>query len=208
MTLRQVLAFGREALLLELAVYRALARMLARRPDVPPGAEPIGYGQLVTPVLWLWIFGSAVEVVVLEVVLRQIEAGWAEAVRLPALMIGVWGLLWMLGLLAAHRVRPHLLTEDRLMVRAGLRVWVEVPLAAVVAVRVLEQELPSTIWSLHLADELVLVGVSGRCNLELELTVPTALASSKGELVAARLGLWVDDARAAKALLADRIGVA
>ncbi|WP_243059777.1 hypothetical protein [Nocardioides sp. SR21] len=207
MTLRQVLAFGKEALLLELAVYRALARMVARRPDVPLGAVPIGYGQLVTPMLWLWIFGSAVEVVVLEVVLRHLEAGWAEAIRLPALVVGLWGLLWMLGLLAAHRVRPHLLTEDRLVVRAGLRVWVEVPLATVVAVRAVEQELPSTIWSLHQADELVLVGVSGRCNLELELAAPTALATSKGELVAGRLGLWVDDARAARALIADRIGV-
>ena len=29
--------------------------------------------------LWLWIFGSATEVVVVELVLRQVEAGWAEA---------------------------------------------------------------------------------------------------------------------------------
>ena len=103
MSLRRLPALAWEALLLELALYRSLARWVARRPDVPSYATPIGYAQLVGPMLWLWIFGSATEVVVIEVVLREVDAGWAEAIRLPLLVVGIWGVLWMLGLMAAYR---------------------------------------------------------------------------------------------------------
>ena len=54
------------AVKLEVTLYLALGRWIARRRDVPPGTVPIGYSQLVTPMLMLWIFGSAVEVVVLD----------------------------------------------------------------------------------------------------------------------------------------------
>ena len=54
------------ALKLEVTLYLALARWVAQRPDVPAGTTPIGYSRLVAPMLWLWIFGSATEVVVLD----------------------------------------------------------------------------------------------------------------------------------------------
>lgn len=204
----KLLGLIREAVLLELALYRSLARWVARRPDIPAGATPIGYARLVGPMLWLWIFGSATEVVVVEVVLRQVGAGWADAVRLPVLVLGIWGVLWMLGMLAAYRVRPHLLTEDRLQIRNGARTWVDVPLAALATLRSVEHELPGVIKSLHQEEGLLLVGVSSRTNLELKLTGPTVLSTSKGKLTADRVGLWVDDPRAVSSRLkkvADRV---
>ena len=86
----------------EVALYVALTRWLLRRADVPAGATPWGYARLVGPVLWLWIFGSATEVVVVHVI-----TPWA-GVRLALLVVGIWGLVWMLGLLASYRVYPHL----------------------------------------------------------------------------------------------------
>ena len=65
MTLRRLPELAWEAVLLELALYRSLVRWCARRPDVPAGATPVGHAQLVGPMLWLWIFGSATEVVVI-----------------------------------------------------------------------------------------------------------------------------------------------
>lgn len=193
MNVRRLPALAREALLLELALYRSLARWIARRPDVPAGATPIGYAQLVGPMLWLWIFGSATEVVVLEVVLRQIETSWAEALRLPLLAIGIWGVLWMLGMMAAYRVRPHLLTDDRLRIRNSARTWVDLPLDAVAATRTIEHELPGIVRAVHQQDDLLLVGVGSRTNLELKLTEPTALRTSKGVMTAGRVGIWVDE---------------
>ncbi|WP_286929157.1 MULTISPECIES: hypothetical protein [Aeromicrobium] len=195
MTTRRLLGLAREALLLELALYRSLVRWIARRPDVPAGATPIGYAQLVGPMLWLWIFGSATETVAVELVLRHVDAAWADAIRLPLLVLGIWGVLWMLGLLASYRVRPHLLHDDRLRLRCGARTWVDVPLAAVAGCRLVEHEMPGTIRSVHHEDDLLLLGVSGRTNLELELTGVTTLRSSKGELVADRVGFWVDAPR-------------
>ena len=193
MNLRRLPIVAWEALLLELALYRSLARWIARRPDVPAGATPIGYNRLVGPMLWLWIFGSATEVVVLEVVLRQVETSWAEALRLPLLVIGVWGVLWMLGMMAAYRVRPHLLSEDRLRIRNSARTWVDLPLNAVAATRTIEHELPGVVRAVHHEDGLLLVGVSSRTNLELVLTRPTDLHTSKGTMTADRVGLWVDE---------------
>lgn len=191
----RLLALAREALLLELALYRSLARWIGRRPDVPAGATPIGYAKLVGPMLWLWIFGSATEVVVVEVVLRQVDAGWADAIRTPLLVIGAWGLLWMLGMLAAHRVRPHLLTPDRLLIRNSARTWVDLPLEALARTRTVEHELPGVVKALHHEDDLLLVGVSSRTNLELVLSAAATLRTSKGALTAGRVGLWVDDPR-------------
>ncbi len=195
MSPRRLLELAWNALLLELALYRSLARWVTRRPDTPPGATPLGYAQLVGPMLWLWIFGSAVEVVVVEVVLQSIGAGWAEAIRLPLLAVGIWGVLWMLGLLAAYRVRPHLLFDDHLRVRSGARTWVEVPLDSVASLRAAEHELPGVIRAVHQDEGLLLVGVGSRTNVELTLTGPTSLASSQGEVVADSVGLWVDDPR-------------
>ena len=204
MSLRRVLSLAWEAVLLELALYRSLVRWVVRRPDVPADATPIGYSQLVGPMLWLWIFGSATEAIVVEVVLRQVDAGWAEGIRLPLLVLGIWGVLWMVGMLAAYRVRPHLLTDDRLRIRNSARTWVDLPLAAIATTQVTEHELPGVIKALHLEERLLLVGVSSRTNLELTLTGPTALQTSKGELTADRVGLWVDDPRAVAAQLRRR----
>ena len=90
--------------------------------------------------LWLWIFGSMAEVVAVELVLRSIDAAWAEAIRLPLLVVGVWGALWMLGMAASFHVRRHLLLPDRLVLRDGPRARVEVPLDAVTGVGLAEHE--------------------------------------------------------------------
>ncbi|WP_182378717.1 hypothetical protein [Nocardioides sp. WS12] len=201
-----VFAHVRDAILLELALYGCLARWIIRRPAVPRGATPIGYAQLVGPMLWLWIFGSATEAVVVEVVLRQIDTGWAEAIRLPFLVVGIWGVLWMLGLMASYRMRPHLLTDDTLRIRNSARTWVDVPLAAIASTQSAEHELPGIVKSVHLDGGLLLVGVGSRTNLELKLTESTVLRTSKGDVTADRVDLWVDDPRGVAAQL--RAGLA
>ncbi|PKH42262.1 hypothetical protein SAMN05192575_10727 [Nocardioides alpinus] len=192
------------ALRLEVTLYLALGRWITRRRDVPPGTVPIGYSQLVAPMLMLWIFGSAVEVVVLDVLLSR----WWTPLRIPLLMLGVWGLLWMLGLLAAYRVRPHLLGERALQVRDGIHARVDVPLDQVASVRTVDHELPGLLRSVHVeADEpdaTLLVGVGSRTNLELVLTGPTVLETPHGPTTVTRVGLWVDEPREVAELIRRR----
>jgi hypothetical protein len=143
--------------------------------------------------LWLWIFGSSVEVVVVEVVLRHLDQPWAEALRVPMLVLGIWGVVWMLGMLASHRVRPHLLIGTELHVRSGARTWLVLRLETVEATRTVEHEVPGVIRSLHIDGELALVGVGSRTNLEMTLTGPTTVCTSKGGAKVTRVGLWVDE---------------
>jgi hypothetical protein len=188
-----------EALVFELALYRSLTRWVARRPDVPCGATPIGYSRLVAPMLWLWIFGSMVEVVAVELVLRHLDQPWAAEVRLPMLLLGIWGVVWMLGVLASYRVRPHLLTDTALRIRSGARTWLRLPLEAVESTRLVEHEVPGVIRSLHVDGALALVASGSRTNLELVLAGQTTLSSSKGEVRVSRVGVWVDEPREAAA---------
>lgn len=190
-----------DAILLEIAVYRSLGRWVIRRPDVPTGATAIGYSQLAGPMILLWIFGSAVEVVVVDVVVSR----WVPGLRIPLLAVGIWGVLWMIGLYAAYQVRPHVLTDAHLRAQGGLRSSVTVPLASIAAARSVEHELPGIVKALHLDDDLLLLGVSSRTNLELVLNGPTALVTSQGELTASRVGLWVDEPRDIARLLGPRL---
>ncbi len=195
-----------EALLYELSLYRSLARWVVRRPDIPPRATPIGYSRLVSPMLWLWIFGSTVEVIVVEVVLRHLDQPWAATLRTPLLVLGIWGVLWMLGMLASYRVRPHLLTDADLRVRSGARTWLVLPLEAVESTRPVEHEVPGVIRSLHVDGALALVGVSSRTNLEMVLAGPTTMPTSKGEVTVSRVGIWVDEPREVAAQIKPRLG--
>jgi hypothetical protein len=204
--LRRVPGLLRDALLYELSLYRSLVRWIARRPEVPRGATPIGYSRLVAPMLWLWIFGSTVEVIVVEVVLRHVEQPWADAARVPLLVLGIWGVLWMLGMLASYRVRPHLLTETELRVRSGARTWLVLPLAAVDATRLVEHEVPGVVRALHVDGALALVGVGSRTNLEMILTRPTTVSTSKGKVMASRVGIWVDEPQEIAAQIRPRSG--
>ncbi len=204
--LRRLPGLLRHALHFEIALYRSLARWVARRPDVPAGATPIGYSRLVAPMLWLWIFGSTVEVVVVELVLRHLDQPWAAALRVPLLVLGVWGVAWMLGMLAAYRVRPHLLTDTELRVRSGALTWLAVPLAAVASTRRVEHEVPGVIRALHVDEALALVGAGSRTNLELVLVRPTTVSTSQGEATVSRVGLWVDEPREVAAMISPRLG--
>jgi hypothetical protein len=205
---RRVLRLAWAALRLEITLYLALVRWVARRPELPHGTVPIGYSRLVAPVLWLWIFGSAVEVVVLDVVLSR----WWAPLRVPLLVLGLWGLMWMLGMMAAYRVRPHLLGDHCLLVRDGIHARVEIPLERIAGIRRVEHELPGILRSVHCeqvegeeAEALLLVGVSSRTNLELVLTGPTRLETPHGPATVTRVGLWVDEPREVAELVRRRL---
>lgn len=189
------------ALRLEVTLYLALGRWVTRRPDVPADTVAIGYSRLVAPMLWLWIFGSAVEVVVLDVLLSR----WWTPLRVPLLVVGVWGLVWMMGMLAAYRTRPHLLGADALQVRDGIHARVDVPLDRIAGTRSVDHDLPGLLKSVHVEgegpDAVLLVGVGSRTNLELVLTDPTTLETPHGPTTVGRVGLWVDEPREVAELL-------
>lgn len=175
----------------ELGLYVALARWLTRRPDVSGGSRAWGYSKLATPMMWLWIFVSA-----LEIPLFGLLISWPW-LQITLLVLGVWSLIWMAGLLASFKVYPHLTDPDTIRVRHGVRADLRLPWSAVAAVRRIDQDLPSGMRtfkpvptdlgiSLH-------VGGGSRANIQLRLTAPTTVHIDDGNLEVTAVTFLVDD---------------
>lgn len=200
MDVRRVLSVLCDLLVTELALYSQLVRWIIRRPDVPAGATPVPYSRLATPVVWLFIFGSTVEVVAVDLILSR----WMTFLRIPFLVLGIWGVVWMLGLMASYRMRPHLVTDTDLHVRNMARTDVVVPLDAITRVQVADVD-EGGIRSVRVIDDRLLVLVSGRTNLQLTLAEGTTIATAHGEITPATVGLWVDEPREVAELVRRRL---
>jgi hypothetical protein len=182
------------AVRLEVSLYVALVRWVTRRPAVPAGTTPVGYGQLVAPMMGLWIFASA-----LEVPLVHVLTPW-EGLRIFLLVVSVWGLVWMVGMYAAIRTYPHLLDEDGIRIRSGTMVDVRVRWESVRELRYDERTLPSSIRSFQRTgpeDACQLhVAMGARTNVTAELAGSTPVRTAHGEEEVVSVSFWVDEPRA------------
>lgn len=190
----RALNFLHRAWIAELRVYSSIARAIARRPAVAEGATGIGYHRPVLTVLFIFIGLSAVEIPILDLIVHQ----W-PTVRITLLVLGIWGVTWMLGLLCAMLMRPHTVGPDGVRVRSGLELDVPVRWADIASVaidrRVDEPKLPrvtGTEYTERMQDET---------NIEIELERPVeirlpGLAPKGGVHRVDRIRLWADDPRA------------
>lgn len=111
---------------LEIGIWRSLALWVSRRvPGRRPEVQAFPYAREVTPILLAFIWGSMLEIVLVHLLLP-----W-ETVRLIALTFGIWGLLWMAGLLASMRVHQHLVGPSGLRVRSGTTLDLRIPWDAI-----------------------------------------------------------------------------
>ncbi|UYO97302.1 hypothetical protein OED01_00810 [Microbacterium sp. M28] len=195
---RRVLSFLKRALIAELRVYSSIGRAIARRPAVEPGGTGIGYHRPVLTVLIIFIVLSAVEIPIFDLIVHP----W-PGIRIAVLILGIWGLTWMLGLLCAMLLRPHAVGPSGIRVRSGLEVDVAIPWSAIASVeiakRVDEPKSPRVTdgpdggeYAERMQDET---------NILIELERPTpirlpGLAPRGGEHQVTRVRLWADDPRA------------
>jgi hypothetical protein len=207
--LRSAVALVRRGVVFELRLYRSLFRWVARRTHgLAPGVEPFGYARAVTPVMWLWIFGSALEVFFLDLVIP-----W-QPVRVVAFVLGAWGFVWMVGLLASLKVYPHLMSDAGLRLRYGASVDVTVPWQAVETITVDRRDLPSSVRTLQPVETArgtdLQIAVSGQVNVHAALRRPLTVPTPKGDRVVTGLTFLTDDPRAlvtrARAHLPSRPG--
>lgn len=194
----RILSMLHRALIAELRVYSSIGRAIARRPAIPAGGTGIGYHRPVLTILFIFIGLSAVEIPILDLIVHQ----W-PVVRITILILGIWGVTWMLGLLCAMLMRPHSVGPDGIRVRSGLEVDVPVPWEAIASVaishRVDEPKQPriaETETGAEYAERM-----QNETNLEIELERPFAvrlpgLAPKGGEHLVTRIRLWADDPRA------------
>lgn len=194
----RILNMLHRALIAELRVYSSIGRAIARRPAVPPGGTGIGYHRPVLTILIIFIVLSAVEIPILDLIVHP----W-PAVRIPILILGIWGLTWMIGLLCAMLLRPHAVAPDGVHVRSGLEVDVFVPWEAVasaaISKRVDEPKQPRITHSDRGAEYAE--RMQDETNIEIELERPLAirlpgLAPRGGQHEVTSIRLWADEPRA------------
>ncbi|MFD2093620.1 hypothetical protein [Blastococcus deserti] len=185
-------SIARRLAVAEFRQYGALRRWLLRRPDIPAGATGFSYVGIVLPVLWAFIVVSALEVVIVHIVVP-----W-PTVRLVLDVLGVWGVLWMLGLTASLTVTPHLLDDEGLRIRNGVMTDVPVPWEAVtaVAVRQRARERSRAVQVDRDGDGVVLnVVAGGQTNVDITLRHPLEVELSSGSERITAIRLHADDPR-------------
>lgn len=183
------------ALRMELGIYAAIGRAIARRPAVPAGASGFRYDAPVRTILIVFIVLSAVEIPIIDLIVHP----W-PAVRIGLLILGIWGLTWMIGLLCAYLMRPHTVGPHGIRVREGLEIDIDLPWDDIAAVarapRTDEPKSPridgpegTRVLSLRMQDatnvEITLEGLT-------TVRLP-GLAPRGGAHAVSTVRLWVDD---------------
>lgn len=194
----RILSILRRALHAEVRVYSSIGRAIARRPAVPAGGTGIGYHRPILTVLIVFIVLSAVEIPILDLIVHP----W-PAVRIPLLILGIWGLTWMVGLLCAMLLRPHAVAPDGLHVRSGLEIDVFIPweqIASIAISRRIDQPKQPRVTASDEGAEYA-ERMQDETNIDIELEQPVlirlpGIAPRGGEHQVTRIRIWADEPRA------------
>lgn len=113
----------------EVAVWQGLFRWLFRRPRVPAGAAGFTYHKPVQTILIVFIVLSAIEIPIVDLIFHR----WPW-VRFPLLVLGIWGVTWMIGLLLSYLTRPHAVGPAGIRARIGADIDADLPWEAIASV--------------------------------------------------------------------------
>ena len=180
---------------MEVHGYQNAYRFLFRRPRVPAGAAGFSYAQPVLPILIVFIAVSAVEVVVVDLIVHR----WLPAARLPLLVLGLWGVTFMVGLLFGMLVRPHAVGPDGLRIRSGSEVdlplrWDEIAAVTRRTRRANEKQPKVTVD--ESGDATLHLRISDETNLDVRLERPMPLQLPHGVETVSTVSLYADDPKA------------
>lgn len=178
---------------LEVAGWKSMGRFLTRRPRVPAGASAFSYDVPFRPILTAFLCVSIVEVVVVDLITQP----WPW-VRLPLLVLGVWGVLFMLGMLLGYRTRPHAVGPDGIRLRNGGEVDIDLPWEVIYGVTPRRRRLPEA-PALCLSgppeDQILHQVVEERTDIEIVLEHPLTIALPQGPVTVSHIHLAVDQPR-------------
>ncbi len=186
----------RRAARAEAATWRSLY-VWARRNPLPlePGDEPFGYLSVVKPILGIFIGLSVVEIPIFDVVVTHVVP-WRPA-RWIVLGLGIWGLLWMIGLFASMTIHPHVVGDRGLRVRLSSGIDIFIPWTDVEALRKRYRSLPSS-RSVQVEQEgdrqVVSIAVGSQTSVDVLLRRPLTFDLPRGGSAPTNeLRLYADD---------------
>ena len=184
----------------ELLLWESVGRVVARRPFVPRGGRSFSYHRHELPLLIAFAGLGLVEIVVVHWLLP-----WPVA-RIIALVVGVMGVLWVLGLVASLSTRPHFVTDRTLAVRVDAHTMIRVERSTIttVAVRLnhIAEDGVQTVPTVDGGGAFVSIVRHGQTNVNVSLVHGTTLdVPGHGVQSVERLSFWVDEPDALRALL-------
>jgi len=195
---------ARRAVLMEVHGYQSIGRFVLRRPRVPAGAVAFPYHQGVLAILIVFVVLSAVELAVVDLIVHR----WAH-VRIPLLVLGVWGLVYMFGLLFGMLTRPHAVGPDGIRVRQGTAIDLALKWADIYSVSRREHTTqgrkpkvtvdPDGQATLHLR-------MRDETNLEIKLDRPVQLRLPHGVETVRTVAFYADDPKGFLAEVRRHIG--
>ncbi len=182
-------------------MYTSIARAIARRPSIEVGGAGFTYHRPVRTVLWVFIALSALEIPIIDLIARN----WPP-VRIALLVLGVWGVTWMVGLLCAMLMRPHTVGPSGIRVRGGLEIDVPIPWGPIAFIaidpRVDQPKTPRVTHDASDGSAEYAERVQYETNILIELEAPLAIRlpgsapAHGGAPSVTSVRLWADDPRA------------
>jgi hypothetical protein len=182
---------ARRAVHMELGVWRSVFRVVTARPRAPKGAVAFSYDRPIRGVLLALIVVSVVETVVVDLIVHP----W-PAVRWPLLLLGIWGVTFMLGMLLGHVTRPHTVGPNGIRVRHGAEVEIVLPWTVIASVAPCRRVLQDAKTFMITGEEepMVLSQVmQDGTSIDIELESPIPVALPAGRLLVRELRISVDD---------------
>jgi hypothetical protein len=185
---------ARRALLMELRGYQSIYRFAFRRPKVPAGAVGFSYYQPVLAILIVFVALSAVEIVVLDLIVRR----WAH-IRIPLLILSVWGLIYMLGFLFGMLTRPHAIGPTSIRARYGTEIDVPLPwddIDSVITRKHTIQTKQPKVTVDEDGEATLHLRMQNETNIEVQLKTPTEIRLPAGPETISKVTLYADDSKA------------
>ncbi|QKJ18017.1 hypothetical protein [Microbacterium hominis] len=180
---------------MELRIYDSIGRAIARRPAIDRGGSGFSYHRPVLTILIIFIALSALEIPILDLIVHR----WPVA-RIVVLIIGVWGLTWMIGLLCAYYMRPHVVGPGGIRIRDGLETdlfldWDDI--ASVARIRQVDPP-KSPRFTEHEGSRVLSLRMQDEVNIEIRLERSTTLhlpgrPPKGGSQTADVIRIWTDD---------------
>jgi hypothetical protein len=186
----------RRAAAMEISMWRSMYQWARRKPlPLAPGDEPFSYVGVVKPILSVFIGLSVVEIPILDLIIRNVVP-WPPA-RWIMLVLSIWGLLWMLGLLASLTIHPHVVGDAGIRVRMSTGPDLTVPWEDVNTVSKSYRSMPSS-KSVQIEDDrgrrVLHIVAASQTSVDVRLRRPTTFPLPKGESEPVEeLRLYADD---------------
>ena len=188
---RRAAHLARRGLRMEVANYHSLLRLLLRWPRVPPGAAAFTSHKPDLPILAGITVVSAVEVVAVDLVVHR----W-PSVRIPLLVLGIWGVVFLVGMLAGLVTRPHAVGPDGIRVRNGTEIDIALrwdDIHTITRRRTVQQDERALVTTEPDGSLTLRMRVQGETNLEIALHEPLPVRLPHGTEAVSTLHLYADD---------------